>query len=361
VKIPCVITGVGLATPLGKDRETGWRNVVAGLSATKPEGAWVPWSQSDDPRAVNLALLAGQEAWADAGLSPLENPERLSCVVSCSKPLIEKKTVFSCLSPDIVPTSVARRFGAGGRVMNMASACATGTQSLLTAMGWIAEGAADVVLAGASESSLHFLYEAGFDRLGVLSASGRCRPFDRDRDGFVMGEGAAVFVVESHTHAHRRGAHVYGVVLGGSFSCEATHTVRSSETGMSRCLLKALTNAGVSSSGVDYVNAHGTGTALNDSLECNALLSVFDGKPPPVSSTKGATGHLLGATGAVEIAFSLLAMRDNILPPTVFLEHPLSDRVDFVPLRSRSEKIELAVSVSFGFGGALAAVVLGAP
>ena len=284
----------------------------------------------------------------------------MSCVVSSSKPIFGFGDDPSCQSPDVVASAVAHAAGAEGMVLNIASACATGAQSLLTAAGWIEEGRADVVLAGAAESALHPLYLAGFRQLGVLSDKGIVRPFDRGRDGFVVGEGAAVFVVESMAGARARGAKIYGRVLGGNYSSDAHHATRFNSNGrtMAACLQKALGQAGLTTTDLDYVNAHGTATVLNDTLETQALVSLFPKNPPPVSSTKGATGHLLGATGAVEIAFSFLAMRDGVLPPTLNMENPETDRLDFVPIRARSAALKHVASLSFGFGGALAAVVL---
>lgn len=257
--------------------------------------------------------------------------------------------------------AVARSFGAEGMVMNLTAACATGAQSLLAAAGWIAEGRADLVLAGASESALHPLYQAGFRQMGVLSKSGRVRPFDRDRDGFLMGEGAAVFVVESLESATARGVPILARVMGGDFSSDAHHATRFNSNGdrMAASLRRALERAGTAPGALNYVNAHGTGTLLNDSLESKAILSLFGEDSPPLSSTKGATGHLLGASGAVELGFTVLAIRDGILPPTLHLDHPATDRLDFVPHRARRALVHRAASLSFGFGGVLSAVVLG--
>lgn len=357
-----VITGLGLLTPLGAGRETSWDALVEGRSAVSPTGGQVPLPADLGNRAIQLALVAAQEAWNQAGY-PRLNPERVGCVVSSSKPLPPLNGQGGWQSPEEVPSSVARFFGAQGMVMNLTAACATGAQSLLVAAGWIAEGRADLVLAGASESALHPLFQAGFRQMGVLSKTGRVRPFDRNRDGFLMGEGAAVFVVESISSAAARGAPILAGVLGGDFSSDAHHTTRFNSNGdrMAGSFRRALDRAKVFPESIDYVNAHGTGTRLNDSLESKALLSLFGRGSPPISSTKGATGHLLGATGAVELGFTLLAIRDGILPPTLNLENPETDQLDFVPNQARNVSVRRAASLSFGFGGALSAVVLGAP
>lgn len=352
-----VVTGIGLVCPLGADRETGWQALIAGRS-----GTIVPLPQQRDPRTLALALRAAGEAWADARPGEVD-PDRLACVVSSSKPVLGSGEDWACFPPDIVPAAVARQHGAQGAVLNIASACATGAQSLLMGAGWILEGRADVVLAGAAESALHPLYLAGFKKMGVLSEGGIVRPFDRRRDGFVVGEGAAVFVLESLARAQARGGKRYAEVLGGNFSSDAHHATRFNSQGrtMAACLQKALRQAHLSTADLDYVNAHGTATPLNDALETQALLSLFPVDPPPVSSTKGSTGHLLGATGAVEIAFCLLALRDGILPPTLNMETPETDRLDFVANQARPAPLRRAASLSFGFGGTLAAVVLGRP
>ncbi len=358
-----VVTGVGLVSPLGPDRESGWRALTDGCSATDPDGGRAPLADDGAPRAVTLALAAAREAWIDAGLANAAGlaGERRGCLVSSSKPLPPAAPGESWRAPDEVPAAVARALGAEGPVMNLAAACATGAQSLLAAVGWIAEGRADVVVAGAAESALHPLYRAGFAKMGVLSKAGRVRPFDRARDGFLMGEGAAVFVLETAESAAARGARVWAEVLGGDFSSDAHHATRFNGNGerMAASLARALKRADVPPDALDYINAHGTATRLNDALESQALKKVFPRNAPPVSSTKGATGHLLGATGAVEIAFTLLALRDGILPPTLHLDRPETPDLDFVPNRARRAPVRRAASLSYGFGGALSAVVLG--
>lgn len=357
-----VVTGIGLVCPLGADRETSWQALLEGASAVGPTGAFAPVAEKPEPRTRTLALRAAQESWTDAQLEVVD-PERLACVVSSSKPLLMAGDPLVCFPPDVIAAAVARAHGVQGAVLNIASACATGAQSLLMGAGWIQEGRADVVLAGAAESALHPLYLAGFKKLGVLSERGIVRPFDRGRDGFVVGEGAAVFVLESLARAQARGCKMYGEVLGGNFSSDAHHATRFNSNGrtMAACLQKALHQSGLTTHQLDYVNAHGTATPLNDSLETQALRMLFPVNPPPVSSTKGSTGHLLGATGAVEIAFSLLALRDGVLPPTLNMEDPETDRLDFVPNHARPATLRRVASLSFGFGGTLAAVVLGTP
>lgn len=359
-KDPVVITGVGLVSPLGPDRESTWRELLAGTSAAVRGGARVPVAETDEPRALRFSRLAAVEALLDAGMRPALG-ERTGVAVSGSKPLLDAPTI---LSPEVIAQDVAATLGARGPVVNFSAACATGALSVMSAARWIQEGLCDAALAGAAESSFHPLYEAGFSRMGVLSEKGRTRPFDRGRDGFIMGEGAGVFYMEKESSARRRGARIYGAVSGWAAGCDARDVVRFAEDGgrVSSVLSQALQRAGLAPEQVDYVNAHGTATVLNDALEAKAFASVFHGlKRPLVSSTKGATGHMLGATGAVELGFCLLAMRDGRVPPTLNLEAPETDQFDFVPGRARAADVRRTATVSFGFGGSIAALVLEKP
>lgn len=358
------VTGLGLVTPLGENRETSWSRLTSGDSAVGAEGARVPLPDVRH-RALAWAERAAAEALAEVG-DAWTGGERCGCSVSGSKPLLSEfsRDALDWRPPEDVCSMVARLGRAGGPVINLSSACATGAQSVLVAAGWIREGRVDRALAGAAESSFHPLYVAGFDQMGVLSPGRRVRPFDRARDGFLLGEGAGVFVLERWDLARARGAAIYAEVSGGDFSCDAHHATRFNSQGrrMADCLRRALTRAGATPADLDYVNAHGTATLLNDALETRALESLFqEGGAPPVSSTKGATGHLLGATGAVELGFTLLALRDGRLPPTLNLENPETESIDFIPGRSRPAIVRRAASLSFGFGGALASVVLEKP
>jgi len=355
---PVVVIGMGLVTPLGADVSNSWRRLTAGESGIVEGAGHAPLPADGTPRAVQLALAAAEEAAADGGIAV--DGERLGCAVSCSKPILHGAAPEGLLWPDVVTHAVSRRFGAGGPVMNLSAACATGLQSVMTAAGWIAEGRCDAALAGAAESSLHSLYQAAFRQLGVLSPMGRTRPFDRRRDGFVMGEGAAVFLLESAERARDRGARVYGTLLGWDFGSDAHHATRFNGNGrrMADSLRRALRRARLEPKSLGYLNAHGTATELNDRLESQALIDVFGPDSPGVSSTKGATGHLLGATGAVELGFTLLALRDSVLPPNLHLAEPMTDKIDFVQTARRKE-FRAAASVSFGFGGALASLAVG--
>jgi 3-oxoacyl-[acyl-carrier-protein] synthase II len=358
-----VVTGLGLTTPLGAGTAESWGRLLDGASAVTPEGARVPLSSDDDPRTLQLARRAAREALADAGFPDRDLGESWACAVSGTKPLIStEERVLQFLSPDAVAHAVARSVGVQGPVTNLSAACATGLVSVMTAAQWIRDGRCDRALAGSAESSFHPLYWAGFAQMGVFSKSGVVRPFDRRRDGFLPGEGAGVFVLERADAARARGARIHGVLRGWDFACDAHDAVRFNGEGrvMGRSLARSLERAGWTPSDLDYVNAHGTATRLNDRLESLALESLFAGhRAPPVSSTKGATGHLLGATGAVEFGFTLLSLRDGALPPTLNLDEPETECLDFVPCRARSAPVRRAAALSFGFGGAIASVVVG--
>ncbi|MBI4396008.1 MAG: beta-ketoacyl-[acyl-carrier-protein] synthase family protein [Elusimicrobia bacterium] len=360
-----VVTGIGLVTPLGADRETTWRNVLSGASGVKEGRASAPVNETSSHRAIHFALVAAREALTESDCLQEALGETWGCTVSSSKPLLsdgEGARSLILQEPDIVPRTVSRTFGVQGPVVNLSAACATGAQSVMVGAEWIREGRCERVLAGSAESSLHPLFLSGFSQLGVLSESGQVRPFDRRRDGFVIGEGAAVFVLESLASARRRGAPVCGEVLGWDFSCDAHHATRFNGDGrrIAGSLLRALRKASVTPESVGYVNAHGTATLLNDRLEARALLSVFQGRDTlKVSSTKGATGHLLGAAGSVETAFCLLALRDQMLPPTLNLSESESTAIDFVPIRACAWDIHTSANLSFGFGGAIASLIMG--
>jgi len=361
-----VVTGIGLETPLGEGREITWRRLCDGETGIVGGRAVVPVEDTEVHRALHFALLAAEEAVDEAKVLRFITGERAGCIVSSSKPLLseahENKDGLSYLEPNSVPRAVARYLEMTGPQLNVTSACATGLHSVMVGAEWIREGRCDVVLAGASESSLHPLYQAGFSQMGVLSPSGCVRPFDRQRNGFVLGEGAAVLCLESLQHVRERGAKYYGELLGWDISSDGEHAFRFNSNGerIARSLRRALQRGGVSTDVVDYINAHGTATPLNDRLEVQALLSVFnDKRRVRVSSTNAATGHLLGATGAVELAFCLLAMRDEIAPPTLNLDSPETDLLDFLPNRAKPCFVDYASTLSFGFGGAIASMVAG--
>jgi len=251
--------------------------------------------------------------------------------------------------------------GARGPNLAVSTACATGTHALGEAAEMIRRGRADLMIAGGSEAAVVEMAMAGFENMQALSSRNdeperASRPFDKDRDGFVVGEGAGIVVLERLDRARARGAHIYGELIGYGITADAYHITAPAEDGIgaAECMQMALEDAGIRPSEVDYINAHGTSTPLNDAGETRAIKAVFgdDAHRVAISSTKSMTGHLMGAAGAIEAAVCLLAMRDNILPPTINYEtpDPVCD-LDYVPNHARRKTVNVAMSNSFGFGG----------
>ena len=271
-------------------------------------------------------------------------------------------------SDDGCGTLIAREFRIAGPVINYAAACATGVHAVIAGLALIRSGEADVVLAGATDASLVQPVVAAFERMGVLSArlddpAGACRPFDRTRDGFAIGEGAAVLVMESPEHADLRPGRAYVRVVGSAWGAEAYDLARVSTgpSSMGPLIRRALDDAGISPGEVDYVNAHGTGTVANDPVECASLREALGehAMDVPVSSLKPAVGHCLGAAGGVELALTVLAMRHGFLPPTLNLTDPDPEcRLNHVPPAGLERRVNVAVKVAAGFGGHLGIVVL---
>lgn len=398
-----VVTGIGLVTALGADRETTWRNVIAAQRGV----AWLPEQNFVGARAqlaepgptgeliIDLALAAADEAVRDAGR---ELPaERTGCVIGCSKGGIRsfdlarstwRATGVVGREWDLFPAHVASsycasRFGVRGPVLCPVAACATGLVSIGRGVDLIREGACDVVLAGSSDSSLEPLLLASYKRLGVLAPVGEdpastCRPFDLHRGGFAAGEGAAVLVLERRDLARERNAHIYGEWLGGGLAADPSHgtLLEADAQSLAGLIQRTLQYARVSPAEIDYVNLHGTATRLNDRCETAALHSALGeralslahanrlgaestGGQVVCSSLKGAIGHLLGAAGSVELALTFLALRDGIVPPTVNLQHPDPEcDLDYCPNVSRQQPLRTALKLSLGFGGHLAAAVI---
>jgi 3-oxoacyl-[acyl-carrier-protein] synthase II len=261
------------------------------------------------------------------------------------------------MMPNAAAGTIAMRLGAHGPGFSVASACATGSHAIGEALRLIQRGEADVVVAGGAEAALTGLCLAAFKRMGALSREGVSRPFDAQRDGFVMGEGAGVVVLERAEHASARGATVYGRIAGYGASNDAFHITQPDEDGRGavQAMRATLADAGAAPGDVGYLNAHGTSTPYNDKIETHAVKQVFNGAsiPPPVSSTKSAIGHLLGAAGAVEAIACLEAVRRGVLPPTLNYTDPDPEcDLDYVPEGPREAPgLELALSNSFGFGG----------
>jgi 3-oxoacyl-[acyl-carrier-protein] synthase II len=268
------------------------------------------------------------------------------------------------MMPNAAAGLIAMRFGLHGPGFSVASACATGGHAIGEAKRMIERGEADLVVAGGSEAAITNVCLAAFKRMGAMSKEGISRPFDRNRDGFILGEGAGVLVLESEEHARARGAKVYGRIAGYGASNDAFHITMPDEDGRGaiRSMNAALRDAGASASDVGYVNAHGTSTPFNDKIETIAMKTVFgsNGGAPPVSSTKSAIGHLLGAAGAVEAVISLSAIERGVLPPTLNLEEPDPEcDLDYVPDGPREAPgLKVVLSNSFGFGGQNSTLVL---
>jgi 3-oxoacyl-[acyl-carrier-protein] synthase II len=392
-----VITGVGAVTPLGVGARTLHQRWTAGACGIEDgEGACTEFDPTDTmtakqarraDRFTQLAVAACAEALGDAGWDgelPYA-PERIGCVLGTGIGgigTIESNHASllgdDAVSPLAVPlmmsnagaAALSMRHGLRGHVYGIVSACAAGAHAIGASARIVAAGDADAVVTGGSEAALTPLARAAFGALDATSETGISRPFDRRRDGFVMGEGAAVLVLEDAERAAERGAVVLGEILGYGATSDAHHlTAPDPEgTGAANAIRVALADAGLTPDDVDYVNAHGTSTPLNDRSETNALKAALGDRAHtiPVSSTKSAIGHLLGAAGAVEAAATVLALRDRVAPPTLGYEEPDEGLdLDYVaggarPLEASGDRPPVALSNSFGFGGHNAVLCLGA-
>ncbi|MDF2265147.1 beta-ketoacyl-[acyl-carrier-protein] synthase family protein [Streptomyces coacervatus] len=389
-----VITGIGLVTPAGIGREATWEHVCAGrpTAARDPElaglpvdfacrvpgfdareqvGGRRPWQYD---RYTQYALVAAREAVADAGLSPQSwEGDRVAVVLGSAAGgagTFEEQhgrltsrgpgMVSPLFLPMFLPNMAAGQLGidlrARGPNLHTSTACASGATAIGTACGLLAQDACDIAVAGGSDAMVTRLCAAGFAKMGALSRScdpqTASRPFDADRDGFVLAEGAGVLVLERAADARARGVHGHAVLAGYGASADAHQAVAPDPhgAGAELALRRALAAAHARPDEVDHVNAHGTGTPLNDSAEAATLLRVL-GDRPSVTSVKGTTGHLMGAAGAVEAALTALTVARGAVPPTANLQRPLPG-LDFVTgCRARPQQIGLALSNSFGFGG----------
>ena len=404
-----VITGMGVVSPVGNDLETFWAALKEGKSGIGKISAFDisnydcriagevrnfdPKTVFKNPkdvrrtdRFVQLAMGAAKMSIQDSGID-LEkvNRDRFGTIISSGigglKTLEEQFTVLmnkgpSRTSPFTIPMLISNmasgvismEFGLRGPNMCIVTACATSNNSIGESWRIIKFGDADIFLAGGSEASIVELGLAGFSSMRALSRRNdeperASRPFDRDRDGFVMSEGAGVCVVEELEHAKKRGAKIYCELAGYGLSADAHHMTAPPDDGegAARAMKMALDHAKLSPSDVDHINAHATSTGLGDIAETKAIKMVFGeelAKKIPISATKSMTGHLLGGAGAVEMAACALAIRDGVIPPTINLEHPdeLCD-LDYVPNKAREKKVRVALNNSFGFGGHNATLV----
>jgi 3-oxoacyl-[acyl-carrier-protein] synthase II len=404
-----VVTGLGCLSPLGNNVADTWSAVLAGKSGGGPITLFDPATQKSriaaevkgfdanaqfgvrDARRMDrftqMALASAYEALADSGLQITdENRLRIGAIVGSgiggSTTFFEQAVAYvksgadrvsPFLVPMIIPDSaggiIAIQMKIQGPNWAVSTACATGANAIGEAAEVIRRGQADVMFAGGAESSINPLAVAGLANMTALTTNNddplhASRPFDLNRDGFLMGEGAAVMVLESLEHAQSRGAKIYGEVLGYGSTNDAFHISAPSENGRGAadCMRMALDDAGLQPEQIQYINAHGTSTPLNDKSETSAIKTAFGEKAYdiPVSSTKSMTGHMIGAAGSIEAMFCILGMRDGMLPPTINYEtpDPLCD-LDVVPNQARKADYSISMSNSFGFGGHNATLILG--
>jgi 3-oxoacyl-[acyl-carrier-protein] synthase II len=397
-----VITGLGVLSPLGIGVAENWRHILAGKSGIGPvtlfDASNYPSTiagevKNFDPTAfgisekearrmdrfIQLGMAAGIEAIKDSGLEVTEaNAERIGVHLGAGiggvgtiedTTLTIKEKGPRRVSPFYVPMSIINMisgdlsvmYGLKGPNLSMVTACATATHGIGDAGRLIEYGDADVMIAGGAEAAITPTAIAGFGNAKALSTRNdspetASRPWDKDRDGFVLGEGAGVVVLEEYEHAKKRGAKIYCELVGFGMSGDAYHMTSPPENGegAARCMHNALRNAGVNPDQVQYINAHGTSTPLGDKAESLAAKSVFGNhaRKLAMSSTKSMTGHLLGAAGGIEAVYTALALRDQVAPPTINLTTPDPEcDLDYVPHTARKMKIEVAISNSFGFGG----------
>jgi 3-oxoacyl-[acyl-carrier-protein] synthase II len=396
-----VVTGLGIVSPVGNGVPEAWKNILAGASgitritrfdssafSSQIAGEVKGFDPAQHLSAkearrfdtfIHYGLAASIEAIKDAGLDfDREQREQVGVCIGSGiggLPLIEEthKAVLAGgprkISPFFIPGSIINLiagqlsilYGLKGPNLALVTACTTANHCIGDAGRLIEYGDADVMIAGGSESCVSPLGLGGFCAARALSSrnddpAGASRPWDRDRDGFVLGEGAGILVLEEHEHARKRGAKIYCELAGYGMSADAHHITAPCEDGEGavRCMANALRNAGLNREQVDYINAHGTSTPLGDVAETVAVKNCFGdhARKLAISSTKSMTGHLLGAAGGVEAVFSALAVKDQVAPPTINLTQPDPEcDLDYVPNTARKMKIDVAVSNSFGFGG----------
>jgi 3-oxoacyl-[acyl-carrier-protein] synthase II len=405
-----------MVTPVGCGVKASWANLLAGQSGAAritrfevsdlacqiafqiplgpgSEGKFNPdeWMEPHEQRKVDdfiiYAMAAADEAIADSGWKPESAEDRARTGVLVGSGIGGLGSIYETsvtlhergprrVSPFFIPSAlinlasgqISIRHGLKGPNSAVVTACSTGAHAIGDASRLIGLGDADVMVAGGAESPVTRIAVAGFAASRALSThfndqpTRASRPYDRDRDGFVMGEGAGVVVLEEREHALARGAKIYGEVIGYGLSGDAYHITAPDPEGDGayRCMKAALERAGLSASDVDYINAHGTSTPLGDEIELRAVerLAGNGAGKITMSSTKSATGHLLGAAGAIEAIFSLLAIRDNVIPPTLNLENPsVETQIDLMPLKAGAKQVDVALSNSFGFGGTNASLV----
>ena len=384
------VTGRGVVTSLGEGADeffdalaAGRSGIVDGISRATgfdPERYMDPRVARRTDRYAQLGVAAADQAASEAGLADCDG-DRIAVILGTGVggliTLQEQCESFLArgergVSPNFVPMmmpnaaagAVAIRHGVHGPGFSVASACATGAHAIGEGMRMIERGTADIVIAGGTEAALTTLCIAAFRRMGALSLEGVSRPFDARRDGFVMGEGAGVLILEREEHAQARGASVYGRIIGYGASNDAFDMVQPDEFGAGAqiAMRAALDDAGVTPAEVGFISAHGTGTPINDRVETIAIRSVFGSHAPPISSTKSAIGHLLGAAGSTEALVCVEALRRRLLPPTINYAEPDPDcDLDYLVDGARAAPdVRVALSNSFGFGGQNACLAIAA-
>lgn len=406
------ITGIGLITSLGGNTKKSWNNIInsksgikkipdtlfdtgdltakiAGYIPTKEEDSQLGWSAADHiparllstmDRFIQLGLVAADEAITDAGCDYLNESDKLRAGVYIGSGIGGLITIENNarilnesgprrVSPFFIPSTlinlisgqISIKYGFKGTNFSPVSACATGAHAIGESATMIARGAADIMICGGAEAAICKLGIAGFAAARTLSTKynnqpeAGSRPWDKGRDGFVMGEGAGILVLECMERAKKRGAKIYGELIGYGSTSDAYHITAPDGDGAFRAMNDAIAMAKIAPVEIDYINAHGTSTPLGDMIEYKSITKIFDGmetKNLAMSSTKSGIGHLLGAAGSVEAIFSLLAMRDGVIPPTLNLDDPEDGCIlNLVPHIAQMKQVDIAMSNSFGFGG----------
>ena len=402
-----VVTGMGVVSPLGNTLKDNWANLLAGKSGaghiTKFDASSFPVQidaevKNFDPADfvdkkevkkfdmfVFYAIAAAEEAIVQAGLNEFKfDGDRAGCIIGAGiggfKTIEDTQEAYlgggyRKVSPFFIPSAIINmasgvisiRYGLKGPNISVVTACATGSHAIGDAARIIERGDADIMVAGGAEAAITPLAVGGFSNMRALSRRNdeptkASRPFDKDRDGFLVGEGGGVMILESLDHALKRGAKIYGEVVGYGMSSDAYHITMPSADGdgARRCMAMAIKDAGITPDKVDYINAHGTSTPPNDVIETRAIKDLFGNhaKSLKISSTKSMTGHLLGAAGAVEGIYTVMAIDEGIIPPTINLENPDPEcDLDYVPNKPVKHNVVYGLSNSFGFGGTNASLL----
>ncbi|HLX53604.1 MAG TPA: beta-ketoacyl-ACP synthase II [Aquella sp.] len=405
-----VVTGIGIVSPVGNDLKTSWENIKNGVSgidnityfdttdfSTKFAGELKGFSTEGyitdkDARRMDLfiryGMVAGIQAVRDAGLEDsnidktkvgliigsgiggLPSIEATSIDLSVRGPRRISPFFITGAISNLISGNLSIMYGYQGVNYSIVSACATGNHCIGDAMRYIQHGDCDVVLAGGAEGSICGIGIGGFNAMRALSTrnddpKAASRPWDKDRDGFVMGEGSAVLILEEYEHAKKRGAKIYAELAGYAATADAFHITTPAIDGPLRCMQNALKSAGLNTTDVGYINAHGTSTSVGDLNESNAVAACFGehANKIPMSSTKSMTGHLLGAASAIEAVFSIMALQDGVIPPTINLDNPSPEcNLDYTPNTARENKnLSVVMSNSFGFGGTNSTVIFKKP